>query len=155
MGSLRFHTALVLVFACVNVGCGGDGGVGTSPSDPGPFTLTFFLDATFQDPHGGQSIAIALVRSADGSVVDEDSGVVSATQGPSFSFSTGAVLQRGTAYEVHYWIDSNIGGGTAGMCDPKEVDHQWSVEFPSPTNDVMFTTSHNPSLTEDVCSTFS
>jgi len=80
--------------------------------------------------------------------------VVSATQNPSFSFNAGAVLQRGVGYEVHYWIDSNIAGGSPGVCDPKAIDHQWSFEILSATNDVMFTTSYNPALTEDVCGTF-
>jgi len=97
---------------------------------------------------------MALIRSSDGVVIAEQTGTVSATQNPSFSFAAGAVMQRGTAYAVHYWIDSNIGGGLVGNCDHKDFDHQWSVEFPSPTNDVDFTVSHDPALTEDVCSTF-
>jgi hypothetical protein len=35
----------------------------------------------------------------------------------SFFFDAGAVLEQGIAHEVHYWIDSNIGGGTSGVCD--------------------------------------
>jgi len=132
--------------------CGGGSADSTNP--PGPFQLTFSLDASFQPLHGGQPIKIAVVRSADGFVVAQDSGTVRATQEPSFSFTAGTVLEKGIAYEVHYWIDSNIGGGTLGTCDPKDIDHQWSVEFPSPSNDVTFTVSHNPALTEDVCDTF-
>lgn len=122
--------------------------------DSGPYELTFRLDATFQGPHGGQDISIALVRASDGSVIAQESGTVSATEDPSFSFSPGAVLQDGVAYEVHYWIDSNFGGGTAGVCDPKDIDHQWSFEILSASNDVTWTTSHEPTLTEDVCATF-
>lgn len=48
----------------------------------------------------------------------------------------------------------DVGGGTLGVCDPKAIDHQWSVEFPSPSNDVMFTVPHAPALTEDACRTF-
>lgn len=120
----------------------------------GPFQLTFSLDATFQVPHGNQPIRMAAVRLSDGFVVAETSGTVSATQNPSFTFAAGAVMQRGTSYAIHYWIDSNINGGTLGICDPKAIDHQWSVEFLSPTNDVNFTVSYNPALTEDVCATF-
>lgn len=54
---------------------------------------------------------------------------MSATQDPSFSLFTGAVLKKGATYEIHYWIDSNTGGGTPGVCDPKAIDHQWSTEF--------------------------
>jgi hypothetical protein len=114
----------------------------------------FSLDATFQGDHGNQPISIAVVRLSDGVVVAGDIGIVSATQNPSFSFAAGPVMERGTAYEVHYWIDSNIGGETLGVCDPIAIDHQWSVEFLSPTNDVDFTVSYEPALTEDVCSTF-
>ena len=140
--------ALVLTFF-VGSACSEDEIVG-----PGPHMLTFQLDASFQGAHGGQNIAIALVRASDGSVVAQAAGTVSATQDPAFSFTPGALLQDGVTYEVHYWIDSNFGGGTAGVCDPKANDHQWSVEFLSVSNDVTWTASHEPALTEDVCATF-
>jgi len=145
-----------LILACLAVSaCGGGGGGGDATTPlPGPYQLTFSLDSSFQADHGNQPISIAVVRSSDGVVVAGDIGIVSATQNPAFSFDAGTVLERGTAYEVHYWIDSNIGGGTTGVCDPIAIDHQWSVEFPSPTNDVDFTVSYEPALTEDVCSTF-
>jgi len=89
-------------------------------------------------------------------VMGRAGGTVSATGNPTFMYAPGAVMQRGTGYKVHYWIDSNLGGqGTQGTCDPPAVDHQWSVEFPFPTNDITFTTAHNPALVEDVCRTFS
>jgi hypothetical protein len=124
-------------------------------TDPaGPFRLTFDLDASFQGAHGGQPIAIVLIRASDGAVVVQANGAVSATQDPSFTWSTAPVMQAGIDYEVHYWIDSNFGGGTAGVCDPKANDHQWSVEFLSVSNNVTWTASHEPALTEDVCATF-
>lgn len=126
----------------------------TTTEPAGSFRLTFNLDASFQAPHGGQPIAVALVRASDGSIVVEATGAVSATQNPSFTWSTGPVMQTGTNYEVHYWIDSNIGGGTLGVCDPEANDHQWSVELLAVANDVNFTTAHQPALTEDVCPTF-
>jgi hypothetical protein len=55
---------------------------------------------------------------------------------------------------VHYWIDSNFGGGTAGVCDARAIDHQWRMELLGVSNDVDFTTAHQPALTEDVCGTF-
>jgi len=147
---------LPIVIPCLLIfSCGGGGGGGDTDTNlPGPFTLTFLLDATFQVPHGDQSISIAVVRLSDGMVVAEGSGIVSATQNPSYSYAAGAVMDRGTAYAVHYWIDSNIGGGAIGVCDPIAIDHQWSVEFLLPTNDVDFTVSYEPALTEDVCGTF-
>jgi hypothetical protein len=142
---------LVLAFSA-GPGCSESDSDGTGPG--GPFQLLFRLDASFQGAHGGQPIAIAIVRTSDGSVVLQANGAVSATQDPSFTWSTGPVMQAGIDYEVHYWIDSNFGGGTSGVCDPKAIDHQWSVEFMSVSNDITWTTSHEPALTEDVCSTF-
>jgi len=125
-----------------------------SVTDPGPYKLTFSLDESFHAVHGGQPIRIALVRATDGVVIAEDSGTVSPTLDPSFTFVSGNVMERGIGYEVHYWIDSNIGGGTSGVCDPPSNDHQWSFEILSATNDVNFKTSYYPLLIEDVCSTF-
>ncbi len=154
IGSRLSSVLVVIVLAFfAGPGCDDDESDGTGPE--GPFRLTFNLNASFQDPHGGQPIAIAMVRASDGSVVVEANGAVSATQDPSFTWSTGPVMQAGTTYEVHYWIDSNFGGGTLGECDPKAIDHQWSSEFGSVSNDITWTTSHEPGLTEDVCSTFS
>lgn len=145
-----------LVLACLAVtACDSGEDGGDTVIDPGPYKLTFSLDPSFQIPHGNQPIRIALVRLTDGLVVAEDSGIVSATDDPSFSFTPQALMERGTAYAVHYWIDSNIGGGTLGICDPTTYDHQWSVEFFSPTNDINFTTLYEPELTEYVCNTFS
>jgi hypothetical protein len=118
----------------------------------GPFGLTFSLDSSFQATHGGQPIRIAVVRGDV--VVAQTSGTVSATQDPPFSFTADAVLMRGITHEVRVWIDSNLGGGTLGVCDPEAIDHQWSTEFPWPTNDVDFTLKYQTWLMEDVCDTF-
>ena len=145
----------LLVLACLSVVACDIGGNGSSPSsDPGPYQLTFTLDASFQAPHGGEPIRIALVRLTDGLVLEEDFGTVSAMSDPTFTFTPATMLVRGTSYAVHYWIDSNIGGGTLGLCDPTSFDHQWSTEFFNPTNDINFTVWYQPSLTEYVCDTF-
>jgi len=124
-----------------------------SPGDGiGPFQLRFSLDSGFRSAHGGQPIQVAVVR--NGAVVARTSGTVSATQDPPFSFSAGAVLWRGVPHEVHVWIDSNLGGGTPGVCDPESIDHQWSTEFSWPTNDVDFTLGYQTWLMESVCDTF-
>jgi hypothetical protein len=145
------HLALVVALATAS-GCGNDSDdlTGSKP----PYDLRFALDATFQAPHGGQQIEWAVVRTSGGAVEDQGNGTISATQNPSFSFIAQSVMDRGEDYEVHYWIDSNIGGGTPGICDPKAIDHQWRVEFLSVANDVNFITSYQPALTEDVCATF-
>lgn len=151
--SVRLLASVLLAVASLGgAGCGNDADTMTG-SGP-PYDLRFALDATFQAPHGGQPIEWAIVRTSDGVVVANGSGTVSATQNPSFSFEARSILDRRVDYEVHYWIDSNIGGGTPGICDPKVIDHQWSVELLSVTNDLNFLTSYNPALTEDVCTTF-
>ncbi len=153
---MRVHVSALLPVCLAVAACGGGGGGSdTTAAAPGPYELIFTLDASYQTLHAGQPIQMALVRTVDGAVLAEKSGTVSATGDPSFLFAAGAVMQRGVAYAVHYWIDSNIGGGLSGNCDHKAFDHQWSVEFPTPTNDVNFVSSHNPTLTEDVCATFS
>lgn len=145
---------LMLVLACFAwAACDSDDEIDSSDA-PGPFQLIFSLDESFQSPHGGQQISMAVVRESDGLTVAHTNGTISATQNPSFSFNAGAVLEKRVSYAVHYWIDSNFGGGTLGVCDSKEIDHQWSVEFPSPDNDVTFTASYNADLTEDICDTF-
>ena len=115
-------------------------------------SLTFQGDASFQGPHGGQAIMVALIRTSDRA----DAllrGTVSATADPAFSFSFPALVEAGVAYEVHYWIDSNVGGGTVGVCDPKGNDHQWNVASPAITGDVTITEAYNATNTTDVCST--
>jgi len=120
----------------------------------GPFDLTFSLDASFQSVHGGQPIHWAVVRSFDSLKVAEGSGMLSTTADPCFSLTARDVLMEGLSYEVHYWIDSNIGGGAVGVCDPKAIDHQWSTEFFFPSNDISFTVPYSLWLIEDVCGTF-
>ena len=144
-----------LILACLAVvACDEDDGDSDTVIDPGPYQLVFSLDASFQVPHGDQPIRIAMVRLSDGIVLAEDSGIVSATEDPSFSFSPAVLMERGTSYTVQYWIDSNIEGGSLGVCDTATIDHQWSVEFFSVTNDINFTTDYDPSLVEYVCNTF-
>ena len=116
------------------------------------FSLTFQGDASFQGPHGGQAIMVALIRTSDRADVLL-TGTVSATADPAFSFSFPALVEAGVAYEVHYWIDSNVGGGTVGVCDPKGNDHQRNVASPAITRDVTITEAYNATNTMDVCST--
>ena len=136
-------------------------GVATATADPpsgdvptGPFQLTFQGDASFQDPHGGQAITVALVRMSDGAVVAGETGIVSAGADPTFSFTFSGLLVVGVAYEVHYWIDSNFDGGIAGACDPTENDHQWNVAVAAVTADVTIAEVHDAANTVDVCTTF-
>jgi len=146
---------LFLMLTCLTLfACDTGGGSNSHSSDPGPYQIVFSLDDSFQIPHGNQPIRIALVRLTDGLVLEEAFGTVSAIADPTYTFSPTATMERGTSYAVHYWIDSNIGGGTLGLCDPTDYDHQWSTEFFMPTNDINFAVGYEPALTEYVCDTF-
>lgn len=127
-------------------GCRGNPGV--------PFRLSFSLDGSFRETHGGQAVRVAVIRVADRATVAAGSGEVSASRSPSFTFSPGGVLEAGGLHEIRYWIDSNDGGGRRGECDPRDIDHQGSVELPSVCNDKVIALSHSDALTEDVCGAF-
>ena len=117
-------------------------------------SLTFSGDATFQGQHATHPIAVAVVRVGTG-VVARDNGIVSGTADPSFSFSFPGILLVGETYEVHYWIDSNFGGGTVGVCNTTAYDHQWNVAVPAVTGpDVAITELHNVATVTDVCASF-
>ena len=109
--------------------CRGSGGSDGITPPPGPFDLTLVGDASFQGPHGGQAIYVAVLDLADEVVAQED-GTISATLDPAFSFTISDLLAN-QGYEIHYWIDSNVGGGSVGVCDLPGIDHQWSVAFSS------------------------
>ncbi len=117
------------------------------------YQLIFAIDASFQGPHADHTIAVAVVRTSDGAVLDEQGGTVSGTADPAFTFTWLDILDEDEAYEVHYWIDSNFGGGTEGVCDFPE-DHQWSVAVAAVAGDVTITEAHDAGTTSDVCSTF-
>ncbi len=138
----------------VALGACGDDEV-TAPT--GPFQLIFQGDVSFQGPHGGDSITVAVVRTSDGAVVAQETGTVSASAffvDLPFSVTFTGLLVVGVAYEVHYWIDSNFGGGTEGVCDPKAIDHQWNVAIAAVEGNVIITETHDATMTTDVCSTF-
>lgn len=114
--------------------------------------LTFSGDSSFQGAHGGQPVHVAVLTG--GEVVARQSGAVSVAADPSFSFTFPGVLEEGRSYEVHYWIDSNFGGGSQGACDAKGQDHQWSVPLGTVAGDVSHTEQHRPGETDDVCEAF-
>lgn len=117
--------------------------------------LVFQGDASFHGAHGGQAIQVAVVESDTGKVVAKQSGTVSKTADPAFSFTFPGVLEAGKPYEVHYWIDSNFGGGTVGHCDDKSHDHQWNVSLGTVDGGNMtHVEKHRPAETSDVCKTF-
>lgn len=139
--------ALVILPIVAAVGCGEEGE--TAPA--GPYTLTFAGDASFHDPHGGQTISVTLVGVSSGE--DETQTGTVSDGDPAFRFRFPDALVEGQVYRVHYWIDSNFGGGTEGVCDAKGTDHQWAENVGTASRDVDLTVSHDPAATENVCET--
>ena len=69
------------------------------------------------------------VLNVAGVVVANESGTVSSVSDPTFSLTFSALLDPGVVYQLHYWIDSDVGGGSPGVCDPSANDHQTSQSF--------------------------
>lgn len=125
--------------------CTGGGG--------GPFTVTVIIPDSYFGPHADTDYSLAIVDS-EGTVVDEATDTLPASAGA--SVDTDFTVDEGSGYEIHLWVDSNIGGGTAGTCDgdPDFYDHQWSYSLGTVDADRDFTLpAHNTTFT-DVCDTF-
>ncbi|MDH3628018.1 MAG: hypothetical protein OEV00_16230 [Acidobacteriota bacterium] len=155
----RFHALLrsrawvllmLLPAVLLSTGCDDDDVIGNTS----PYTLRVSLSADFQVPHGDQPVNWALIRAADVVTLATGDGTVSATTNPAFTLRAGAVLEFGVDYELRYWIDSNTGGGTAGVCDHVAIDHQWNFKFRAPDNDVNLILVYDVDRVEDVCATF-
>ena len=159
--SSRTAVLVILLLACLfTLHCDDDEVITTSSA---PFSLRFSLSADFQQ-YGGDTISWALLRSDNGERLVAGRGTVSATTNPAFSVNTGDVMLLGVPHQVHYWIDSNIGGGTPGECDPvvrdedgeivESFDMQWVAPFGGATDDLVFIAIHRPELVLDVCDSF-
>lgn len=129
------------------------GGTGTQPvfSTSG-FDLTVTGDSTFGAPDGGHTVTVAVVRA--GAVVDEASDTVATSGNPAFSFAFPGVLEYGESYDVDYWIDTNTGGGTVGVCDPPPLDQTWQVPVDSVSGPVTLTEEYGASTGTNVCPVF-
>ena len=160
--SSRTAVLVVLLLACLfTLGCDDDDEV--IPSGSGPYSLRFSLAAEFQQ-YGGQTVSWALLRSDTGEKLVAGRGTISDTTNPAFSVNTGDVMLLGVPHEMHYWIDSNIGGGTEGECDPvvrddegeivESFDMQWIAPFGGATADLVFIAIYRPEIVQDVCDTF-
>ncbi len=129
----------------------------------GPYNLRFSLAGDFQQ-YGGERISWALLRSDTGERLVTGAGTISFTANPPFTANTGNVMLLGVPHEMHYWIDTNIGGGTPGECDPvvrdaddnlvESFDRQWTAPFGGATADLVFIAIHNPDRVQDVCASF-
>lgn len=122
------------------------------------YDLAFSGDDSFGSAHGDQTITV-IVETDAGAEVATDDGTVSATADPAFSFEFGDVLEAGESYVIKYWIDSNFGDGTEGVCDEPSDDHQWLIDaedeagLADVSGAVTIVDTHRPTDVEDVCST--
>lgn len=155
----RFHASLrtrtrvllwLLPALLLSAGCDDDDII----ANMSPYTLTLSLSRDFRVPHGDQPIEWALIRAADAVTLATGTGTVSSTGNPAFTLNAGGVLEFGVDYELRYWIDSNTGGGTPGVCDAETIDHQWNYMFRAPDNDVNLILSYDVDRVVDVCFTF-
>ena len=163
--SNRHTVVALLLLACLfTLHC--DEGDDVFVSGSGPYALRFSLAGDFQI-YGGQTISWALLRSDNGEKLVAGRGTISATTNPAFSVNTGNVMLLGVPHQMHYWIDSNIGGGTEGVCDPvvrageegdgeilEAFDKQWIAPFGGSTSDLSFIAIHDPDRVLNVCDTF-
>lgn len=125
-----------------------------SSDDPAPgFNLIF--SGSGYNPHTGQTIRVKVFKDPGGTKVAEDS-VLEPTDG-TFSFTFANVLEQGTAYNLDYFADSDVGPGSGtdgnGSCDSPPKDHAWRVPIPAVTGDVDQAEVHNTNFT-DVCARF-
>ena len=130
------------------IACNGDD---TGGGD-GPFTVTVSIPDSYFGPHAGVDFSLAIVDSG-GDVVDETSGALPTAEGAADEHDLEA---EGSGLEVHFWVDANLGGGTAGTCDgdPDFFDHQWVYALGTVDADRDFALpAHNLDFT-DVCATF-
>ena len=131
--------------------------MGACFEDDGPlFEWYIEGDTSFQEPHAGHVVTSALIRTRGGLAFEVRGVGAGPIHSPpeTISFGLGHTVEQSETYEFHYWIDSNFGGGTVGVCDHPAIDHQWKVLLPAVQGDVYTVVSHDPATVTDVCSTF-
>ena len=117
------------------------------------FEMTFTGDASFQGPHAGDMLTVRRWH-IDGPL-SESLGSTHVIPDPSqdnVGFSFRGSLVSGQRYDVYLWIDSNVGGGSVGVCDPPAIDHQWRVRIPAVTGEVNIIFPHHDTTVTEVCS---
>ncbi len=131
-----------LLAACGSSSSDGGGGGATT----GQITLTG--DNTFTNPHHGQAMRGALIRSSDSAVLDIQKTTVAALgTNPGFTMTFAPTVDLTAAYKVRYWVDFD----SDDQCDDPPVDHQWEVAVP--TGQSAVNVVHNATFT-NVCTTF-
>jgi len=133
-----------MVFLPLMVACNGE----DTGNERDTFTITAVIPASY-DLHGGTDFSMAVVD--DNGVADEATGVIGTDTSIDFT------VPEGDGYELHFWIDSNIGAGTAGTCDfaaTDNPDHQWSYAIGTVNADDDFAIPAHNTTFQDVCATF-
>lgn len=153
---------LVALLVACNDGPTGDTDDSVDDTDSGTIVYDLAFDGTgFSGAHAGQPFDMAVVEcsttecdpeTATGTVVDRASGMVPSTTEWAVEFLD--VLIAGEVYELHLWIDSNFGGGSAGACDSPDIDHQWAFEAGTASTDLTVDAAHDPNTTSPVCGSF-
>jgi hypothetical protein len=120
------------------------------------FELFIWGDASFQSPHADDLLLTTMSCTGGDGFLGSGGGSSGPLSPPTdtISFGFGSTVDSGATYQIYIWIDSNIGGGTVGVCDPPAIDHQWIVTIPTVTEDVNIIFSHDDATVTDVCSAF-
>jgi hypothetical protein len=125
-------------------------------TDDVQFELTFAVDVSFQVAHAGDRLYDTMSCTSGDGFLGSGGGGSGPISDPSVIISSSVTtgIQSGAEYQIYFWIDSDIGGGTVGVCDPPAIDHQWIVTIPTVTGDVNIIFSHDDATVSDVCSAF-
>ena len=115
--------------------------------------MTFTGDASFQGPHAGDMLTVRRWR-IDGPLSEwlGSTHVIPDPSQDNVGFSFRGSLVSGQRYDIYLWIDSNVGGGSVGVCDPPAIDHQWRVRIPAVTGEVNIIFPHDDITVTEVCS---
>ena len=108
-----------------------------TPTDPSDvrFEMTFTGDASFQGPHAGDMLTVRRWR-IDGPLSEwlGSSDVILDPSQDNVGFSFRGSLVSGQRYEgIYLWIDSNVGGGSVGVCDPRQSITNGGCDIPAVT----------------------
>lgn len=124
----------------------------TRVAPSGPFDVTWKGGDSYASEYGGKLYALTVIdakRNTTGGIT----GRVPTTGDWNVTFKD--AVQHGGRYELHLWIDTNLGGGEAGWCDgaPTFFDRMWSYEVAPVKGDLTVSQASNTTYT-DVCASF-
>jgi len=117
------------------------------PPDVPPATFDLSFSGSGFAPHNGQTLGVAIVSLADGSVIATDS--VTVADG-AFSFEWLGLLDEGASYFVDYYADFD----GSGACDAPPTDHVWRESIDVVAADVDLAVTHNTNFAPEACDSF-